>query len=113
MMLSYLKDFKPSGDSVAARLRSVPAVLLVEWIPAIDELREQYREGTHTGGLCPLCAAAEANTPEGCSRCPWYTFEQGCGNSEPSARNRSPARRIRELSEWRKRINRELKRRGV
>jgi len=108
-MLSFLENYRPTGKTAAERLRNTPAVLLVEWVPAIDELREQYREGTHlrSTATCPLCLV-DRDVDDTCESCPWPVFE----NMETCV-YRSPARRIRELGNWRKRIQAELKRRGV
>jgi len=110
-MLSYLENYMPTtGKTAAERLRNTPATLLVEWVPAIDELREQYRQGEHKGSVitCPLCQISAFEYGLLCGACPWEVFDE-----QTSCMGHSPGKRIRQLSEWRKKTQAELKRRGV
>lgn len=126
--MNHLKDYRPKGNSIAERLRNTSAELLVLWVPAIDELRGQYRDGTHDYDwrMCPFCKLVSYKGTNGlaaCKKCPHFAFEPPAPTSRRTAHlvlcnqnkidERSPYRRLYELKEWRKRIQKELKRRGV
>ena len=110
-----LTTWRPVGDSVAARLRSAPAELLLEWEAVLVELRRQYWEGKHQDYSCPLCWIAPSfSAGLVCFLCPWMTFEfENCEDAMPPFRDRTPRRRIVEITRWLKRIRAELKARGI
>ena len=112
-MLPALSTWRPVGDSVAARLRSCPATLLVEWELALVELRLQYWAQTRVWGNCVLCGTARL-FEQGCDLCPWMTFEgETCEWATPPYKYRTPSRRIGEISRWLKRIRAEIRARGI
>ena len=111
-----LTTWRPVGDSVAARLRSCPAELLLEWEAALVGLRRQYWEDDRGLKRCVLCECTKSVTGVGtlCSLCPWKTFEyRTCVSARPSFDRRTPLRRIIEIGRWLKRIRAELKARGI
>ena len=110
-----LTTWRPVGDSVAARLRSAPAELLIEWEAALVELRRHYWADDRTS--CPLCAMIVEVYPRGkadCILCPWITFEGAeCDLAKPPYDLRTNRRRIADCGRWLKRIRAEIRARGI